>query len=338
MKKLIIILFLFITPIVAQSAWQVVAWNVIKEVAIDTAIDAVQDLFKEQITPEEIAAIHKRVADLEKQLITAEQQKTYPSIAEFNAVKKLVANINNIVNKLEKRLSAVENRLDKVEQDVAAMRTTLLNIQKNDSITSIQATPTETLDFSINYVYRSAGKGAFKPLNDGDSLQSGDYYKIIFTPTEDCYVYIFQVDSANQLFRLFPMESFGSVVVNNFNSVKAGETYYIPAQDKSFELDEQIGTEAIYFIASKQLDAILETQYNALLVAQKNNSTIWAEQLQTQMVSLVAWNSKGVSAIKQDEIKTTSWKENNQTFSVLQQNLENMCNGCADILTFEHRE
>ncbi len=57
------------------------------------------------------------------------------------------------------------------------------------------------------------------------------------------------------------MERFGEVVVNNFNPVQAGTTYYLPAESKSFMLDEQTGTETIYFLASRQRDVDLEDQY-----------------------------------------------------------------------------
>ncbi len=38
-----------------------------------------------------------------------------------------------------------------------------------------------------------------------------------------------------------------------------------------------------------------------------------------------------------DENVTISWQKEGLTFSVLQQHLENMCDGCVFMLTFEHR-
>ncbi|TGO03213.1 hypothetical protein PN36_11015 [Candidatus Thiomargarita nelsonii] len=136
--------------------------------------------------------------------------------------------------------------MSKLESELVLLRQTLLNFKQPAA-----------LDFKINYVYRSRGKGTFKPLTKGMILQSGDHYKIIFTPVENCYVSIFQVDSANKLYRLFPMAGFRNIILNNLNPVEGGKTYYLPAKNKSFVLDEQIGTETIFFMGAPQDDLIL---------------------------------------------------------------------------------
>ncbi len=187
------------------------------------------------------------------------------------------------------------------------------------------------LFFDVSYVYRPGCKGEFIPLTNNKVLHSGECYKIIFTPEQDNYVYIFQIDSAEKIYRLFPMESFGGVTVNNFNPVKGGKTYYIPAEDKSFVLDEQMGTETIYFLASHQRDDALEelSQENE----QKDELAIIDQLLQ------LAEEAKDGPALVSDPAETEkfSWQEEGQTFSVLQQRLENMCDGCVFVLTFEHR-
>jgi hypothetical protein len=97
-----------------------------------------------------------------------------------------------------------------------------------------------SLSFEVNYVYRKAGVGELKTINNGDSLQSGDHYKIVFNPDKDCYVYIFQVDSSGQVFQLFPMDNFRGVRVNNLNPVRHGKTYVLPSPDKAFVLDQMV--------------------------------------------------------------------------------------------------
>ncbi|MCP4398839.1 MAG: hypothetical protein GY801_16265, partial [bacterium] len=37
-----------------------------------------------------------------------------------------------------------------------------------------------------------------------------------------------------------------------------------------------------------------------------------------------------------DDTEEISWKEDGENFTVLQERLENMCDGCMYILTFEH--
>ncbi|RKZ36707.1 MAG: hypothetical protein DRQ49_17485, partial [Gammaproteobacteria bacterium] len=43
--------------------------------------------------------------------------------------------------------------------------------------------------------------------------------------------------------------------------------YHAPAKDKSFFLDNQTGTEKLYFMTSRQRDQQLENQYQKILVA-----------------------------------------------------------------------
>ena len=202
--------------------------------------------------------------------------------------------------------------------------------------------PREYLSFSINYLYRASGQGNFEPLQEGSVLHSGDHYKIIFTPMEDCYIYIFQIDSAQKIYQLFPMERFGEVIVNNFNPVQTGKTYYLPAESKSYVLDQQIGKETIYFLASRQRDMALEElyqQYQQTLPQRQPPSDVLQAQLeQLDQLLSYAMEVKGQArTIASAKEVVTTWQEAGQRFSVLQQQLENMCDGCVYVITFEHR-
>jgi hypothetical protein len=334
-KRIVMILVLIcLAPTLkpVEAALPAIAWYVVREIAMDTAIDVLQDMFKEQVTPEEVATLRKRLTKLEKQLAAAQSQGDYPSQAEFNTVKQLVANLDQLVNTMGKRLDSAEARITALEENLADLRAILLELPKDNK--GIKAIKKDALDFKINYIYRSGGQGPFKTLNNDGILQSGDHYKIIFTPAEESHVSIFQVDSANKLFRLFPLSGFENVTVKHTNPVQGGKTYYVPSQYESFELDEQTGPETIYFVSSKQADIVLEQQYQAFLLSEQQLAQ--QEQVQVQLVNTLQ-NSKGPkSRLKTDVdgIKTT-WQEDGQTFSILQQ-LQNMCNGCVNILTFSH--
>ncbi len=191
--------------------------------------------------------------------------------------------------------------------------------------------------FKINVIYRMGSNGTVEPLNEGSVLQSGDRYKIIFTPSVDCFVYIFQVDGAGKIFQLFPMKSFGGVTLDNFNPVKKEQTYYLPAEGKSFQLDEQIGTEKIYFLASRERDLELEELYRKAFEAQQRPQG----DLETQLSEIdrlleQAVNIQGALSPAGDT-EEISWEEGGERFSVLQERLENMCDGCVYMLSFEHR-
>ncbi|HIE00609.1 MAG TPA: DUF4384 domain-containing protein [Thiotrichaceae bacterium] len=108
------------------------------------------------------------------------------------------------------------------------------------------------LHVDVKYSYRSKGDSDFKPLHDNAVLYSGDQYKIQFTPSEESYVYVFQMKTDNQqykdIYTLFPCTE--DVIIGN-NPVSADTTYYLPNEDQHWILDDQLGMEKIYFLAFK---------------------------------------------------------------------------------------
>ena len=115
------------------------------------------------------------------------------------------------------------------------------------------------LYFDLNYTYRLPNQNDSHPLQEGSILHSGDYYKLSFIPVLDSYVYLFQKDSSNKLFELFPMTRFKGKKVNNPNpAVKGKQNYHIPTERDSFKLDDQTGKEQLYFYATKVADTQLE--------------------------------------------------------------------------------
>lgn len=333
-----LIFLLSIIPAIptAPAAWPTLVWAGFREIALDTAIDALQDLFKETVTPEEVAMLNQRVSTLDAQLVEFQQQGDYPSLEEFNTIKQLVTGVSRMVSVMAERLDSVEQRVSQLEQEIAQLRQALLTVSsENPELTS---TSVESLDFQIHYLYRVGGKGNYKPLTNETVLQAGDHYKIIFTPVVDSHVYIFQVDSANKLFRLFPLQGFEGATVNYVNPVKGGNTYYVPAPHQSFELDQQVGMETIYFVATRQPDIVIENLYQALSVAEQQNQIAKTQQLQVQLLNTVR-EGKGPKRrlVNDTEGTAINWQEKGENFSVLQKYLDEMCNGCVDTLTFKHR-
>ncbi len=82
---------------------------------------------------------------------------------------------------------------------------------------------------------------------DGDTLQSGDHYSIIFKTTAEPYAYVCQIDSSGQAELLFP----NSTTDQQSNPVTPGSTYRIPGTDELFFLDEVTGTEQFILITHK---------------------------------------------------------------------------------------
>ncbi|MBD3307849.1 DUF4384 domain-containing protein [candidate division KSB3 bacterium] len=205
----------------------------------------------------------------------------------------------------------------------------------------------EEIAVDLSYLARGKGELTFRQLADGGSLESGDSFKIVFTPSERCYVYIYQIDSAGLIYQLFPMEEFGGVWVGNRNPVQAGKTYYIPAEDKSFELDEVTGLETIYLVASHTPETELERQYQRVVQIQHEASGMDEEDLarvdqaleELEAALAMKGRTKGVARLVPDEGsgEPVTWEEDGQFFSILQQRLEGLCDGCVNILEFQHR-
>jgi len=128
------------------------------------------------------------------------------------------------------------------------------------------------VDFNIKLMYRSSNNEEFKQFTNDSILSSGDFYKIIFTPNEHSYVYIIQIDPSGKIFKLFPMEP--KIGAENSNPVIVGATYYVPEQSRSFQLDEQTGTEKICFITSPQPFSSIEKQYRQILPSQHSQDKL----------------------------------------------------------------
>jgi hypothetical protein len=183
------------------------------------------------------------------------------------------------------------------------------------------------LDVMLTCVVRSQGRGDFRQIRNGDILQSGDQYKIVLTPQFNGYVYIFQLDSSSHIQQLFPFDQ-------HLNPVQAGQTYYAPAQNFSFELDTLRGTETIYVLASRTRDVALEQQYQAILAAKSQQPDSQEQAAHTRFLQSV--RGRGMAAVIPDQRKTVHWQEHGQQFSTLQQRLE-FCHACVMTLTFQHQ-
>jgi hypothetical protein len=140
------------------------------------------------------------------------------------------------------------------------------------------------LPMQISYAYRPVDQLNFRPLLNDGVLRSGDHYQIRFTPEQNGYVYIFQIDSGGAIYRLFPVEGNPDAQMTNVNPVQAGVTYFVPAEDEAFQLDEQIGQEQIYALAFQKQHSVLEDQYAALMEARRGQDLSRMSELQSQLI------------------------------------------------------
>ncbi|MFQ5963672.1 MAG: trypsin-like peptidase domain-containing protein [Candidatus Scalinduaceae bacterium] len=107
----------------------------------------------------------------------------------------------------------------------------------------------EPLALSINIIgQRKDTDGSVHKvaIEEGSILQSRDEFKVHFETNKDAYVYILIQDSLNKPNLLFPDPN---ILLNN--NVKANTNYTVPASDQWFWLDENVGIEIIYILASE---------------------------------------------------------------------------------------
>jgi len=148
--------------------------------------------------------------------------------------------------------------------------------------------PTERLiPVEVSYSYRPADQLNFRPLVTGSALHSGDHYQIQFVPAEAGYVYIFQIDSSGAVYRLFPLSGSEAQESGNINPVSAGTRYFVPAEGKAFQLDEQVGQERIVVLAFKNLNAELETLYATLAAARQMQDSQLITETQHQLKQIL---------------------------------------------------
>ncbi len=189
------------------------------------------------------------------------------------------------------------------------------------------------LSFYTAFVRRPGGSGSPVSFNNGDTLHSGDYYKVIIRPDEDCYVYVFQADSSGQFYQLFPLREFKGVTVSNLNPMEKGQIRTLPAEDKSFVLDRQTGTERIYIAASRTRNQELENLYTDIINAQSH------KQMHTANRALKTYFSqkRGLAGIASEKTIPAAWKESGDIFSVMSQRLQNVCRDCVYVTEFRHQ-
>ena len=83
-------------------------------------------------------------------------------------------------------------------------------------------------------------------LVSGDVLTNDDNYRVIFKPTHDGYVYIYQIDAGQRVDTIFPNTKYTAVT----NPVSTKIVYSVPPEGRWLHLDQTRGTEDIIVVAA----------------------------------------------------------------------------------------
>jgi len=251
---------------------------------------------------------------------------------EFAALYKVVETLNLSYQELAKKQASQAER----ESQLFAQLEELRGLYQQFQVQPV-AQKTLPLNFEINYVYRHSNAEEFFPLTNESKLKEGDAFKIIFTPNQQSYVYIFNLDSANKLTKLFPMDHYKGKYIKLFNPVKANQTYYSPMENESFELDNVKGKETLFFMAFQQPDVFLENLPTEMDLSKTSEKKIIKTQQNQQLVQSL-FQEKGIRKISGDVQTKTKiiWKERSREHTMIKQKLQ-MCDGCLNMIKFDHQ-
>ena len=91
-------------------------------------------------------------------------------------------------------------------------------------------------------------------LINGAMIQSGWYYAIAIKSNKKAWVYVYQLDSMGKVSRLFPRPSFPGLI----NPIEPDKWIWSPPEDYRSVLDNNVGKEMIFMLASPEKDDKLE--------------------------------------------------------------------------------
>jgi TolB-like protein len=197
---------------------------------------------------------------------------------------------------------------------------------------AVAAGPTSLFQFGVTA--RRGGQEALIPISDGASLRSGDQYKIFFTPDRDAHVYVFQADSAGQLYMLHPSREFLGTRMDNANPVQKGREYVLPAPDKAYVLDDQVGRERIYLVVRDMPDASLDTLCQSLASAETRQDAVASASAQKEILN--NFQTRGIALLAKDAKGDAGADSGSNAFTLLGQRINAMCSDCAQIMEFSH--
>jgi hypothetical protein len=147
----------------------------------------------------------------------------------------------------------------------------------------------QTLEVYFDVVREAPGGYQPETVWDGDTMTYRDNYKVVFQSNIPCYLYIAQVDSTGKVDPIFP-----SGYASGGNPVQPYTSYSVPGGTEWFYLDNNVGVETIYVMASRQRRNDLEEILGQF--EYRNQSLVQQQQVQmNQYYSLM----RGIGGVRQ---------------------------------------
>lgn len=151
----------------------------------------------------------------------------------------------------------------------------------------------------VEYYYRSRNAGGyFSELKDGSQLFSKDLYSIKITPTENGFVYVYQVGSDSKIQDLMKQSRRPDRILQKDKIV------VLPAPNSAFILRDNVpaGEEKIYVLGFKQPHSKLETQYDRYDDTLSKGGDVTKPQVELlEMLNEIPENAKKVLSFQHQE-------------------------------------
>jgi hypothetical protein len=150
--------------------------------------------------------------------------------------------------------------------------------------------PGKGLDVDAALVYVGSDR-KLRMVHPGMTLTSEHLYGVYLRPVEDCFAYVFQVDSTGQVQMIFPNSDFHT----GGNRLDAGEDRWVPNDQELYQLDEHQGTETIYVAASRQ--PLRELEEMAGKTSEKGDMSGSKDQLLDRFHSVGLMGARSVKSV-----------------------------------------
>ena len=132
--------------------------------------------------------------------------------------------------------------------------------------------------WAFGAILRSGHELEFSAITRDTTLKTGDKLKMLVELQKKCFVYVIYHSAQGEVSTLFPYD------MQQFTRDYAtSKKYYIPQGDRWFELDDNVGRETFYLLASAQRLIELEALFRKYTTAEPVRKQDLAKQILTQI-------------------------------------------------------
>jgi hypothetical protein len=151
-------------------------------------------------------------------------------------------------------------------------------VKHSGSVTSIAASGAEDQAVRFRWAFGAIVGGVNNPklksITEDTILKTGDKFKMMVELKKKCFVYVIYQNAQGEMSILFPY-SLGQFTADYEPSKK----YYIPRGDAWFQLDDHLGQETFYLLASEERLTEVEYLFNQYETAEPSRKSEIAGQM-----------------------------------------------------------